>query len=61
MFEYSEHGIKNKEVFCRIYADFIEWCGSRVKSGTFSTYVDGEPVCFSNGAEISYRLYLANK
>lgn len=60
MFGFSEYGIKNKELFCRIYSDFIEWCKSKVITGTFSTYMDGEPVCFSQGIELSYKLYLAN-
>ena len=60
MFKFSEHGIKNKELFCKIYSDFIEWCKSVVFEGTFSTYMDGEPVCFSQGVELTYRDYLAN-
>lgn len=60
MFRFSEHGVENPEIYGRIYADFIEWCKTKVKSGTFSTYVDGEPVCFSNGVELSYRLYQVN-
>lgn len=61
MFEFSKFGIDNKDVYCRIYSDFIAWCKNQVKSGMFSTYTNGEPVCFSNGLEISYRIYLANR
>jgi len=57
MFKYSEHGIKNKEIFKRLYVDFIEYCKSKTNQGTFSTYMDGEPVFFSRGTEFSYRKY----
>lgn len=49
MFKFSKYGIKDIEFFSWWYADFISWCKSIVKTGTFSTYCDGEPVCFSNG------------
>ncbi len=60
-FRFSPHGIESKELFCKFYADFIEWCKSVVSEGCFSTYMNGEPVCFSRGLELSYRVYLANK
>lgn len=60
MFRFSEHGVKNQEAYSIAYADFIEWCKTKVESGTFSTYVDGEPVCYCAGLEMSYRMYLAN-
>lgn len=60
MFKFSKHGIKNKEAFCVAYIDFIEWCKSKLQQGTFSTYCDGEPVCFCAGFELSYRTYLEN-
>ena len=43
MFKFSEHGIKDKDVFCRIYSGFVDYCKSNFTSGTFSTYCDGEP------------------
>ena len=58
MFKFSEYGVKNKELFQMIYGDFIQWCRTIVSTGTFSTYCDGEPVCFSYGNELSYRDYL---
>lgn len=58
MFRYSGAGIKNVEIYNRIYKDFVEWCKTVVKQGTFSTYCDGEPVCFSGGIELTYRMYL---
>ena len=61
MFNFSEHGIKDVYIYSKVYKDFIEWCKTKVRTGTFSTYVDGEPVCFSKGIEISYREYLANQ
>ena len=61
MFKFSQHGIKDQELFCNLYSDFIKWCKGIVTSGTFSTYCDGEPVCFSYGAELSYSMYLTNK
>lgn len=59
-FRFSECGITNPEMYSNIYADFIEWCKTKVNSGTFSTYADGEPVCLCVGIEIPYRVYLAN-
>jgi hypothetical protein len=61
MFKFSEYGVKNPEIYSRVYADFIDWCKTKVKSGTFSTYMDGEPVCLSAGREIPYRVFLANR
>jgi hypothetical protein len=61
MFRFSEHGVKNQEAYSIAYADFIEWCKTKVKSGTFSTYMDGEPVCFCAGVEIPYRAFLASR
>lgn len=61
MYNFSKAGIKNKELYCRIYADFISWCKSIVPSGTFSTYSDGEPACFYLGVELSYSNFLNNK
>ena len=61
MFKFSEHGIKNKEAYKEAYADFIEWCKNKLSSGIFSTYMDGEPVCFCSGLEVSYRAYLKNR
>lgn len=58
MFKFSEHGIENKQLFCTVYADFIEWCKGKLSSGTFSTYMDGEPVCFNAGVELKYRMFL---
>ncbi|QUH22206.1 hypothetical protein [Alkaliphilus sp. B6464] len=61
-FKFSEHGIKNENLFIELYSDFIEWCKSKVPSGIFSTYVDEEPICFSSGGiELSYRTYLKNR
>lgn len=57
MFNYSKAGVKNIEVYNRIYKGFVEWCKTIIKHGTFSTYCDGEPVCFSDGNEITYRMY----
>ena len=57
MFKFSEHGIKDQNLFCMMYADFIKWCMEKATQGTFSTYMDGEPVFFSSGAEVSYRQY----
>jgi hypothetical protein len=59
MFEFSEHGVKNSELFSRLYNDFINWCKEKLPSGTFSTYCDGEPVCLYCGIELSYRDYLS--
>lgn len=59
-FKYSEHGIKNKEIYERIYSDFIEWCKTKASGGTFSTYMDGEPVFMFAGIEISYSSFLRN-
>ena len=61
MFKFSEFGVKNTEIYSNIYSDFIVWCKTKVKGGTFSTYMDGEPVCYSGGIEISYRAFLANQ
>lgn len=61
MFQYSRYGIQDKELFASIYASFINWCKSIVKEGTFSTYMDGEPVCYSNGLELSYSMYLGGQ
>ena len=61
MFKFSEYGVKNIEIYSNIYSDFIDWCKTKVKSGTFGTYMDGEPVCFSGGIEIPYRAFLANR
>ncbi len=61
MFKFSKHGIKNKDSFELAYINFIEWCKRILPSGTFSTYVDGEPVCFYQGTELTYRDYLRNK
>ncbi len=61
MFKFSEYGIKNKDLFCRIYSDFIDWCKTKATSGTFSTYMDGEPYFTCCGLEVSYRTYLANR
>lgn len=58
MFKFSEHGVENPEIYSKVYADFIEWCKTKVKSGIFSTYMDGEPVCLSVGIEIPYREFL---
>jgi len=57
MFEFSKFGVKNEKLFCSIYADFIAWCKSKATSGTFSTYMDGEPVFMCNGIEVSYRQF----
>lgn len=61
MFRFSEYGVKDIDVYSRIYSEFIEWCKKKVKTGTFSTYTNGEPVCFSGGIEIPYRAFLANR
>lgn len=58
MFRYSPYGIKSPAIFSVVYEGFINWCKSQVKEGIFSTYCDGEPVCYSNGVELSYRQYL---
>lgn len=60
MFKFSEYGVKNIEAYSIAYSGFINWCKTKVKSGIFSTYMDGEPVCISGGIEISYRAFLAN-
>ncbi len=60
MFKFSPYGIRDPELWQRIYGDFMEWCMRRVQSGTFSTYCDGEPVCLCAGMELSYRDYLAH-
>ena len=59
MFSYSKAGVKNIDTYNMAHKGFIDWCKSHVNSGTFSTYCDGEPVCFSSGLELSYRIYLA--
>jgi hypothetical protein len=56
-YRFSQYGIKNPEIFERIYQGFIEWCKTKASSGTFSTYCDGEPVFMSAGFELSYRDY----
>lgn len=61
MFKFSKAGVKNPDIFERIYKDFIDWCREQLPSGTFSTYCDGEPVCFCNGAEIPYSAFLKRK
>jgi hypothetical protein len=61
MFKFSQAGVKDPELFGRLYKDFIDWCKQQVTSGTFSTYCNGEPVCLSGGIEISYSAYLKNK
>jgi hypothetical protein len=58
MFNFSSAGIDDSELFTRIYEDFINWCKQQLPSGTFSTYCDGEPVCYSCGIAISYSEYL---
>lgn len=55
--KFSEHGIKDKEVFQRIYSDFIDYCSRYATSGTFSTYTDGEPVFMVAGFEIAYSTF----
>lgn len=57
MFKFSENGITNIEAYQLAYSDFIEWCKTKAKQGTFSTYMDGEPVFLSLGAEVSYSQY----
>lgn len=57
MFEYSKAGVKNINAYNMAFAGFINWCKSLVTAGTFSTYCDGEPVCFCGGQEITYRMY----
>lgn len=57
MFQFSEYGIKNIEAYKIAYSDFIEWCRARAKQGTFSTYMDGEPVFLTLGTEVSYSHY----
>jgi hypothetical protein len=57
MFNFSEHGVKNKDIFCRIYSDFVDYCKSNFTAGTFSTYCDGEPVFMQCGFEFSYSAY----
>ena len=59
MFSFSKAGIKNEEVFCLAYSEFMNWCKQYALGGTFSTYCDGEPVFFCAGLELSYRTYLA--
>jgi len=54
-FKFSKYGIKNKDLFCRLYAGFIKWCKSELPEGIFSTYMDGEPYCSCQGVEITYR------
>lgn len=53
-YKFSEYGIKDKEVFKRLYSDFIDYCSRYAESGTFSTYTDGEPVFMTHGNEIAY-------
>ena len=57
MFEFSEHGIKNPGIYKRLYAEFINYCKTKAKQGTFSTYMEGEPVFFCLGNEFSYSQY----
>jgi hypothetical protein len=58
MYKFSKAGVKNPELFERIYQDFVDWCKQQATGGTFSTYCDGEPVFMSCGFELSYRDYL---
>lgn len=58
MFEFSKHGIKNKDEFSEKYSDFIEWCKSKVSASTFSTYYNGEPFFFNSFVELSYSRFL---
>lgn len=60
-FKFSKHGIQNEKLFCRIYSDFINFCRNNAASGTFSTYMDGEPFFMCNGLHISYSDYLKIK
>ena len=57
MFKFSKYGVKNISIYFALYGDFINWCKTKVKVGTFSTYTNGEPVCFSEGIEIPYRSF----
>ena len=59
MYKFSPHGVKNPELFERLYKGFVDWCKQKASSGTFSTYCDGEPVFMSCGCELSYRDYKA--
>lgn len=58
MFRYSKAGVKDIKLFELLFFDFIAWCKTVVNHGTFSTYCDGEPVCFSDGDAMGYREYL---
>lgn len=58
MFGYSKAGVKNIDIYNIAHKGFIDWCKSLLNHGTFSTYCDGGPVCFSSGLELSYRMYL---
>ena len=57
-YKFSEYGIKDKELFKRLYSDFIDYCSRYSESGTFSTYMDGEPFFMTRGNEISYRTFI---
>jgi len=57
-YNFSKAGVKDVALFSSIYSEFITWCKKNSPTGTFSTYCDGEPVFFYNGAEISYRKFL---
>jgi hypothetical protein len=59
MYKFSTAGVKNPELFERLYEGFIRWCKQLAPSGTFSTYCDGEPVFMFSGIELSYRDYVA--
>ena len=61
MFTFSRYGVKDINIYNRIYCDFIDWCKAKVKAGTFSTYTNGEPVCFSGEMELSYRTFLRSR
>jgi len=54
MFNFSKVGVENENLYSSRYSDFIKWCKSVFIRGTFSTFEDGEPVFFGEGAELSY-------
>lgn len=57
-YKFSPWGIRKTEDFCAKNQDFIDYCKATFTRGTFTTYVDGEPVFLIGDIEISKTDYL---
>lgn len=59
VYVFSPWGIQDTEDFCAKNQNFIDYCKATFPQGTFSTYVDGEPVFLIGDMEFSRTSYLA--